>query len=100
MARVLLIGATSAIAREVARLYARRGDRLYLLARDAPALSAFGRELREIAGCDDCVVGLADGDFNDCESNGARVAQGLSALGGVDIAIIAHGALGDQRRQS
>lgn len=95
MARVLIVGATSAIAGEVARLCAGRGDRLYLLARDARALSALAENLSEI-GQDDCVAGSASADFNDCEANEALVAAGLAALGGVDIAIIAHGALGDQ----
>ncbi len=91
-----MIGATSAIAGEVARLCAGRGDRLYLIARDSLALSALEAELRAIANSDDCVAGSAAGDFNDCERNAARVAEGLAALGGVDLALIAHGALGDQ----
>ena len=97
MARVMLVGATSAIAREVARRCARRGDRLYLLARNAEALSGLARELREISSPNDCVVGQASGNFNDCESNAERVSQALAALGGLDIAIVAHGLLGDQR---
>ena len=96
MARVLMVGATSAIAGELARLCARRGDRLYLLARDGEALSLLAGQLREIATSDDCVAGTACGDFNDCESNAARVAAGLAALGGLDLAIVAHGTLGDQ----
>lgn len=96
MARVLVVGATSAIASAVARACAGRGDRLFLIGRDAGALSALARELREIAGTEECVAGVASGDFNDCELNSARVAEGLAALGGVDIALVAHGLLGDQ----
>jgi decaprenylphospho-beta-D-erythro-pentofuranosid-2-ulose 2-reductase len=96
MARVMLVGATSAIAREVARICARRGDCLYLLARDAPALSLLAQELRGIASSDDRVAGFASGNFDDCESNAALIEEGLVALGGLDTAIIAHGLLGDQ----
>jgi short-subunit dehydrogenase len=96
MAQVLIVGATSAIASAVARACAERGDRLFLIARDAKALSDLAGELREISGLDDCVMGVASGDFNECESNSARVAQGLAALGSVDLALIAHGLLGDQ----
>ena len=97
MARVLLIGATSAIAREVARLCARRGDRFYLLGRDAERLSECAAELREIAHSEECVVGLESADFNDCESNAGRVRRALESLGGLDLALVAHGLLGDQR---
>ena len=76
MAKVLIIGAASAIAREVARLCARRGDRLYLLARSERALVELRRELG------DCVVGHAFGDFNDFELNPGRVANALVALDG------------------
>ena len=41
MNHVLIIGATSAIARESARIWAGRGDALYLLGRDAGRLFNF-----------------------------------------------------------
>jgi short-subunit dehydrogenase len=40
MERVLILGATSAIAAEVAALHARRGDRLHLVGRNPAKLSA------------------------------------------------------------
>jgi short-subunit dehydrogenase len=87
---VLVIGATSAIAQEVVRVYAARGDRLYLLGRDPSKLAALVRELGP------AVAGSLAGDFDDLRANAERVGQGLAALGTIDVALIAHGWLGDQ----
>jgi decaprenylphospho-beta-D-erythro-pentofuranosid-2-ulose 2-reductase len=87
---VLVIGATSAIAQEIARVHAGRGDRLFLLGRDSARLDALARTLGSQ------VVGSEAGDFDDTRENDARVSRAVAALGGLDIAIIAHGWLGDQ----
>ena len=88
--RVLIVGATSAIASEVARIYAARGARLHLLARNPAKLEALAREL----GVDE--TGYAAADFDDLERVAELVKGALSALGGVDVVLIAHGELGDQ----
>jgi len=87
---VLIIGATSAIAQEVARVHAGRGDRLFLLGRDTAKLAALTE------GLGDAVVGALSADFDDMRGNDGRVAAAISALGGLDVALIAHGWLGDQ----
>jgi len=92
MARILIIGATSAVATATAKIYAKRGDRLFLIARNREALSALALELGA------CVVGTQDGDFNDVDDNPGRVALAIDSLGGLDLALIAHGDLGDQLR--
>ena len=46
MTRVLVLGATSAIAQQVARAYAERGAALFLVARDEQRLSAVADDLR------------------------------------------------------
>jgi decaprenylphospho-beta-D-erythro-pentofuranosid-2-ulose 2-reductase len=90
--RVLILGASSAIAQRVAGLHAARGDRLHLVARSAEKLDALARELstaqltRELA------------DFSELEQNGAVIERAIATLGGIDVALIAHGELGDQRR--
>ena len=43
MARVLILGATSAVAAAVARLHAQRGDRLHLVGRNPGKLEALPR---------------------------------------------------------
>jgi decaprenylphospho-beta-D-erythro-pentofuranosid-2-ulose 2-reductase len=92
MLRVLIIGATSAIAADVARLYAERGARLALVARDPEKLGAV---VASVPG--DAVVFEASHDFTDYDGNAGLVAAAIAALGGgLDIALVAHGYLGDQ----
>ena len=54
--RVLILGATSAIAQEIARQYGERGARLYLVGRDPEKLAALTKTL------DAAVVGSAAAD--------------------------------------
>lgn len=90
MARVLIIGATSAIATEMARRCVARGDSLYLLARNAARLDALSSELGE------AVRGTRSADLDRTEANEGHIAEAIEELGGLDIAILAHGLLGDQ----
>lgn len=90
--RTLILGATSAIAAEVATLCAARGDRLYLVGRDAEKL----REL--VATLGSAVVGHESGDLLAFGEADARVRRAIAALGGLDRALLAHGYLGDQAR--
>ncbi|MCR9243505.1 MAG: SDR family NAD(P)-dependent oxidoreductase [bacterium] len=90
--RTLVIGATSAVAAEVAKLCASRGDRLYLVARNPVKLQALLTELG------DAVVGHETADLDDFDRAPAIVRQAIAALGGLDRALIAHGYLGDQDR--
>jgi len=90
--KTLILGATSAIAAEVAKVCADRGDQLFLVGRDPDKLRAV------VASVGDAVVGFASCDFNECDQAEARVAEWIGALGGLDIALIAHGYLGDQQR--
>lgn len=94
--RVLIFGATSAIAAEVAVLYARRGARLHLVARNADKLSALAERLRADPGTAHAVVSTERADFAQLADSSALVARALSALGGFDTVLIAHGDLGDQ----
>jgi len=92
--RVVIFGATSAIAAEVAVLHAKRGDRLHLVARDATRLEAVRRR------CEDAgaTVTTTVADFDRLEENAGVVAAAIAALGPgpLDTVLIAHGVLGDQ----
>ena len=90
--RVLIVGATSAIAADVARAYAARGARLHLLARSAAKLQAL---LESLGGAE---VTSALADFDDLAQVERLVADAAHVLGGFDVVLIAHGALGDQLR--
>jgi decaprenylphospho-beta-D-erythro-pentofuranosid-2-ulose 2-reductase len=89
--RVLILGATSAIAAEVARLYVERGDRLHLVGRNPEKLRALVDLLASPA------VTHASADFDQLGQGEAVIARAVESLGGVDVVLIAHGALGDQR---
>jgi short-subunit dehydrogenase len=88
MERVLVFGATSAIAAEVARIHHARGDRLHLVARSEEKLSALASSLRGVS------AGTAD--FADTRALVNVVTAALATLGGADRVLIAHGDLGDQ----
>lgn len=90
--RVLILGATSAIASEVALRHAARGDRLHLVGRDPAKLAALARR------CAPAEVTTAQADFSELRSSEAVIEAAVAALGHVDRALIAHGDLGDQLR--
>jgi short-subunit dehydrogenase len=93
MKRVLILGATSAIAQECGKLFAARGDRLFLVGRNPERLEAVAQDLRVRGAAD---VQAKTLDLNDTGLHEALVAQAREALGGLDAALIAHGTLGDQ----
>ncbi|HTU59923.1 MAG TPA: SDR family NAD(P)-dependent oxidoreductase [Polyangiales bacterium] len=90
--RVAIFGATSAIAQSVARRYARAGAQLALIGRNQAKLEALARELGPAARF------TRVQDFARTEQAEAGVQAAFDALGGIDIALIAHGLLGDQLR--
>lgn len=91
---VLVLGATSAIAHETAKLYAAEGAALFLVARDAEKLDAVAQDLR-VRGA--AAVATHVHDLTDLEHHEALLAEAVEALPAVDVALIAHGVLGDQR---
>jgi decaprenylphospho-beta-D-erythro-pentofuranosid-2-ulose 2-reductase len=95
MRRVLIIGATSAIAEATARLFAEDGDSLFLVARREERLRAVAGDLKmrgaDIAGCQTL-------DVNELDRHSAVLTEAEQALGGLDIVFLAHGTLPDQIR--
>lgn len=93
MKRVLIMGATSAIAEATARLWARRGDRILLAGRSAERLQAIAADLK----CRGATsADIAVHDASDITGFGRLVEAATQILGGLDIAFIAHGTLADQ----
>jgi decaprenylphospho-beta-D-erythro-pentofuranosid-2-ulose 2-reductase len=89
--RIAIFGATSAIAAEMARLYAARGGRLFLAGRDPAKLRAI------VDARGDAVAGHRQVDLTAPGAAADAVAASVEALGGgIDVAVIAHGWLGDQ----
>lgn len=91
---ILVVGATSAIAEATARLWAARGDSLFLLARDSERLEAIAADLR-VRGAASVRHAAFDADAIDRHEDVLEAAA--AALGGVDIVLIAYGSLPDQR---
>lgn len=95
MHRVLIIGATSAIAEATARAYAARGAALFLTGRDAARLEAIAADLQIRGG------GAATAyrfDVNDQAGHARLLDAAWAAMGGVDVVLVAHGTLPDQAR--
>jgi len=91
--RILIIGATSAIASETARVYARRGARLFLTGRNATKLASVADDLRVRGAAE---VHTAVLDVAQIASQAHIIDSATSTLGGLDVALIAHGTLPGQ----
>ncbi|MGZ3456923.1 MAG: SDR family oxidoreductase [Archangium sp.] len=93
MKKVLVLGATSAIAQATVRLLAARGASLYLVGRNAERLEAVAKDAhtRGAARVETEAV-----DLDDLARHEALVERAAGALGGLDGALLAHGVLGNQ----
>ncbi len=93
--RVLAFGATSAIAEATLRLLAETGASFYLVGRNPDKLAAVQADLltRGAAAAWTNVV-----DLDDTSRHPAVLSQAIAALGGIDLALVAHGVLGDQQQ--
>ena len=92
MRRILIIGAASAIAEATARIFASRGDALYLVARRSDVLADMIADLK-VRGAS--VTGEVF-DVNQLELHANMIERAHAALGGLDTVLIAHGTLPDQ----
>jgi len=93
--RVLIIGATSAIAAETARVFAAYGARLFLTGRHSGRLDAVAADLK-VRGAAQVETALLE--VTDISRHAGVVEAAFAALGGLDVVLIAHGTLPDQRR--
>jgi decaprenylphospho-beta-D-erythro-pentofuranosid-2-ulose 2-reductase len=93
MSNILIIGATSAIAEAVARLWAKQNHSLYLLARNTEQLSIIAQDLK-IVGAPN--VWHASFDVNKIEDHQKILDQAFLETQGIDIVLIAHGTLPNQ----
>ena len=94
MKRTLIIGATSAIAEEFARISIENGDYLFLAARSPAKLQTVAEDLKVRGGKKVCTSVM---DALDCGSHESLLRAAVEALGGLDTVLIAHGVLGDQK---
>ncbi|MFA7293087.1 MAG: SDR family oxidoreductase [Rhodocyclaceae bacterium] len=94
MKRVLIIGATSAIAEAAARQWATQGASLFLVGRKAERLQAIAADL-QVRGAKLATTHVMEA--TDMAAHEPMLAAAEQALGGIDIALIAHGTLPDQK---
>lgn len=90
----MILGATSAIAQETAKLLAADGDHLFLIARNEDKLKAIVDDLR-VRGAEQ--VGYLLADLADTTQHELLLEQASRELGGIDTVLIAHGTLSDQK---
>jgi decaprenylphospho-beta-D-erythro-pentofuranosid-2-ulose 2-reductase len=94
MKKIVIIGATSAVATETARCFAVEGADLFIAGRTPEKLERLAQDLR-IRGASSVHIGL----FNarDLASHDQLLEQAFHKLGEIDAALIAHGDLPNQK---
>ncbi len=97
MRRILVLGATSTVARFLCQELARKRDRLFLAGRDADELERLEADLRVRFGAD---VRTGRVDALDFEEHSRFVEEAVAQMGGIEGVIYAIGALGDQPHDS
>jgi short-subunit dehydrogenase len=93
--KILVLGATSGIAEAVCRVWAAEGAQLFLVARNAEKLAAVAADL-ETRGAS--YVGTAVADLDDTDRHAELLSHAVNSLTGMDVALLAHGILGDQAK--
>ena len=93
MKKILIIGATSSIATACARLWATQGATFFLVGRTAEKLGQVAGDLVARG----ATVQTHMLDLNRFDQHSAMLDACYAAMGQVDIALIAHGTLPDQK---
>lgn len=93
--RVVILGALSGMATEIARIYAARGADLGLLGASAERLADLCADL-QVRGAGH--VKIFAGDLSAPASCEAILGEFAGEMGGIDVLILAYGILGDQTR--
>lgn len=94
MKKVLIIGATSSIAEHCGRIWAKKGDALYLVGRNEERLRAIATDLR-IRGAAQVTIYCTD--LNELDKHSAMLDAAETILNGLDTVLIAHGTLSNQK---
>ena len=94
MKRIFIIGATSTIAEHCARIWAARGDALHLVARNEQHMQSIASDLK-VRGAPTVTTYCTD--LNDIDKHEELLNVADDALASVDIVLIAHGTLSNQK---
>ena len=93
--RILIIGATSAIAQETAKFFAQDGAEFFLVGRSAMKLNDVGNDL-QVRGAQRIETFVLD--VNDLERHQEMIETAITTLAGLDMVLVSHGTLGDQKK--
>lgn len=93
MKKILILGATSAIAEHCARIWAEKGESLYLVGRNNNRLTTIASDLR-VRGASK--VDSLTLDLNEFDKHEEMLVKASRSMNGIDIALIAHGTLSNQ----
>ena len=94
--KIVIVGATSAIASHTARIWAQRGDTDFvLLGREATRLNRVAADLKARGSNNQTYAVVAS--FTDPIAVQA-LAKEIASTGAIEVVLIAHGSLGDQQR--
>ena len=94
MKKILVIGATSAIAEHCARIWATKGYTMHLVARNEQHVQTIAADLK-VRGASEVTADCTD--LNETVKHEQLLDAAYDALGGVDIVLIAHGTLSNQK---
>ena len=94
MSKILIIGATSTIAIATARLFSAEGSELFLVARNADKLDVLCADLKTRGAS---AVHSRVLDITDSKQHESMIKESIESMSGLDIVLIAHGTLPDQR---
>ena len=94
MKKILVIGATSAIAKHCARIWASKGNKLFLVSRNEDKNKTIAADLKVRGAAD---VTTYSTDLNNIEDHNKFIDTADLKLNGIDIALIAHGTLSNQK---
>ena len=93
--KILVLGATSGIAEATCRIWAAQGASLFLVGRSGEKLAVVAADLRTRGAA---FVDTAVADLDDTAGHAPMLAHAINSLGGMDVAYLAHGILGDQAK--
>lgn len=96
MQRIVIFGATSAIASTCARLWVAQGHSLFLVGRNEAKLTDLLADLRVRGAPGQRIDGMSV-DLNDLGQHEKLFARAEAASGGIDVILVAHGTLPDQK---
>jgi short-subunit dehydrogenase len=93
--KIVIIGASAALAHEAAKFFARDGAELFLVGRTPAKLEVVASDLK-VRGAQRVETALLD--LSDLSQHQELLDQAIATLGDFDMLLIAYGTLGDQRK--